>query len=703
MTSELWPAPAGAGTAHGTVAVSMPYYQARYSVRAAVEAVLGQTYRDLRLYLINDGDHAAPPWPELTDITDPRLIRVEMPANRGRYFADAVALTATDAPWFAVHDADDTAEPEWLETLVGACVENGWVAAFAPQYVNDVNGRRLEPVAEPFRWTARLRQLAHHAGVYDTDVLREVGGPHPAYRIGYDTLLVNLVSHAGPIGAVARPLYTRNIRPGSLTTSPLTRRGSITRRTVRRELEKLWAAAQTHGPGRAVRHSIPVRLRVAVVEAAAAVRAGETVRGPQQRELTVGVLSEAVWETDGWALDRHTAEELAAHLDRTRPRVIVESGSGMSTVLLAEYAARTGATVFSLEHQAQYADKTREALYARGLGLAEADVTVCLAPLELVDVPGSPRQHYWYGARVPSGIDFALVDGPPGKIGRDAALFALMPHMNPGGGWEIWVDDAGRDGEREAAVRWREQFAFREEYIPTPKGLLRILPPQSPAPRTAVDAGDVAVTVLTGGRPDLLLTTITSILEFAPGLLESAHVAVLHNGANDDPATAALIRRWDWVDHVTTLEDRLPVADASAALLGFEAPRPFTLHLEDDWQVATVDTGWLDIARNALTSDPRIGQVRLRHRGEKVLSTHMVTRRPIWWTAGPDGTQVSTAHYTLNPSLMRSADTPALWPSPSERGAARQFYNQSWLTAQVTPGVFRHIGGGASLRLGERP
>lgn len=266
----------GTTTTQGTVTVSMPYWRSLSTVRAAVDAVLGQTHPDLRLYLINDGDHITPPWPVLQDIRDPRLIRVELGENRGRYFCDAAVLAATDTPWFAIHDTDDVASPDWLETLLDACTVHGWVAAFGPQTIlQDGRETRVEPVLRPLVPLVRLRHLAHHAGVYNTGILRHVGGPHPGYRIGYDTLMVNLVAMAGQIGAVDRPLYTRTIRPNSLTTAPLTRLGSRQRREVRRLLERQWADTLARGPGVAYRATLTADLITAVTRASITINNAE--------------------------------------------------------------------------------------------------------------------------------------------------------------------------------------------------------------------------------------------------------------------------------------------------------------------------------------------------------------------------------------------------------------------------------------------
>ena len=51
-----------------TVTVSMPFWRCHAWLRRSVDAVLGQTYRDLRLVVVNDADPVSP-WPLLADIT----------------------------------------------------------------------------------------------------------------------------------------------------------------------------------------------------------------------------------------------------------------------------------------------------------------------------------------------------------------------------------------------------------------------------------------------------------------------------------------------------------------------------------------------------------------------------------------------------------------------------------------------------------
>lgn len=388
----------------------------------------------------------------------------------------------------------------------------------------------------------------------------------------------------------------------------------------------------------------------------------------------------------GWALDRHTAVELAAWLDHIRPGLVVEAGSGATTVVLADYATRTGAKVVSLEHDGRYLARTADLLAQHRLG---GVVDLRHAPLSTVDTPDGPAP--WYDTVLPDGIGMALVDGPPGTVGRQGALYALWPHLADGA--HVWLDDADRPGEQAALSRWARHLPVRIRLLPLPRGLA-VVGAGNIRPST-VDASDVAVTILTGRRPDLLAATVASLTTAAPGLLQSAHVTVLHNGT--DAKTAALLDGWPWVDAIDTHHgSMLPVGAAVSRLAAALPDRPLWLHLEDDWTAATTVPGWLDVARDML-ADPQVGQVRLRHRGQPVHTRHMTTGQPIRWTRHHPGALVGEAHYTCNPSLMRTADAVVVWPADSERAAMHTFATRGWQVAQLDPGVFHHTGAAQSL------
>jgi predicted O-methyltransferase YrrM len=144
------------------------------------------------------------------------------------------------------------------------------------------------------------------------------------------------------------------------------------------------------------------------------------------------------------------------HLIRTRrPRLVLELGSGTSSVWIAYALEQSGGRLVSLDHDAGYAEKTRAALAAHGLTeVAE----VRDAPLRPVVVDG--RTFPWYDTTTVADlgeVDLLLIDGPPEKTGPDArypALRVLEDRLADTA--TIVFDDAHRHDEQIALRRWVE-------------------------------------------------------------------------------------------------------------------------------------------------------------------------------------------------------------------------------------------------------
>lgn len=144
------------------------------------------------------------------------------------------------------------------------------------------------------------------------------------------------------------------------------------------------------------------------------------------------------------------------HLVRTRrPRLVLELGSGTSSVWLAYALEQTGGKLVSLDHDPGYAEKTRTALAAHGL-TAVAEVRD--APLRPVVLDG--RSFPWYDVEALAdvrGVDLLLIDGPPEKTGPDArypAMRVLEDRLADSA--TVVFDDAHRHDEQNALRRWVE-------------------------------------------------------------------------------------------------------------------------------------------------------------------------------------------------------------------------------------------------------
>ena len=159
--------------------------------------------------------------------------------------------------------------------------------------------------------------------------------------------------------------------------------------------------------------------------------------------------------TRGWASSPDLLLVLSELVEREKPSLIVECGSGTSTLWLAMVLRRfeIKGRVVALEHQDAYAEKARRLLDQHGLAdFAE----IRYAPLEPAEVGG--HSYLWYAREVWAdldGIDLLFVDGPPTTVGEHARLPALpmlAAQLHPDA--VVVLDDLIRSDEQEVVEEW---------------------------------------------------------------------------------------------------------------------------------------------------------------------------------------------------------------------------------------------------------
>lgn len=163
-----------------------------------------------------------------------------------------------------------------------------------------------------------------------------------------------------------------------------------------------------------------------------------------------------------WSEHAITPETLAVvqHLIASlKVRRVLELGSGVSTLLLANGFRRAGAGhVLSIDDDARWAEQSAETIKREKL---DTFAEVRVAPL--VPVTAGGRQSQWYdisGLDPAARFDLIIVDGPPAwrgdSLARLPALYQLRRHLSDNG--VLVLDDAARGGETEIAERWQRDF-----------------------------------------------------------------------------------------------------------------------------------------------------------------------------------------------------------------------------------------------------
>ena len=145
----------------------------------------------------------------------------------------------------------------------------------------------------------------------------------------------------------------------------------------------------------------------------------------------------------GWAASPDFLLTLAHVTKRVRPRLTVELGSGISTLVLARSGAKK---IVRLDHSVEFGTQTREMLLSHGV----RGVDIRIHELETYS-----RGYKWYARSTFKGlakIDLLVIDGPPSSTNPDArypALEHLVPLLSPKA--IVILDDVYRDEERKLA------------------------------------------------------------------------------------------------------------------------------------------------------------------------------------------------------------------------------------------------------------
>lgn len=157
----------------------------------------------------------------------------------------------------------------------------------------------------------------------------------------------------------------------------------------------------------------------------------------------------------GWALSPDALRLIMGEVFARRPRLIVECGSGSSSVWLGYGVQRLGTgRVVALEHDERFLSLTRDLLRAHGL---DDVVEVRHAPLLPWSGGGGDAQP-WYDVRAFADLDkigLLLVDGPPATINA-AARYPALPALLPKCADDVLIilDDTVRAGESAVSDRW---------------------------------------------------------------------------------------------------------------------------------------------------------------------------------------------------------------------------------------------------------
>ena len=148
---------------------------------------------------------------------------------------------------------------------------------------------------------------------------------------------------------------------------------------------------------------------------------------------------------NAWTLDGAAIATLCEILENKKPVMVVELGSGLSTLIIGSFLKKNGGKLISIDHDHDFASATRSYVSQNNLGDIVEIRVAPVAPLDGVSGDLWYRQSEFNDI---DSIDFLLVDGPPKPIDpviRRHALPMLFEKLSKNA--DILLDDTNREGE----------------------------------------------------------------------------------------------------------------------------------------------------------------------------------------------------------------------------------------------------------------
>ncbi|HYV16966.1 MAG TPA: glycosyltransferase [Conexibacter sp.] len=198
------------------VSVLIGAFNSAATLDRAIDAILGQTVRELELIVIDDGS---------TDATaaviaralarDPRIRSLPMERNVGIARSLNAGLRAAKAPVVAVQDADDYSAPERLERQLAVLDARPDVAVVGTSmHEVDEQGRPLAPrtsfaAGDVNEVLARFNPIPNTSVAFRRDAVLAVGGYDARYRYAMEYDLWLRLAERWRVVTLDEPLSTR--------------------------------------------------------------------------------------------------------------------------------------------------------------------------------------------------------------------------------------------------------------------------------------------------------------------------------------------------------------------------------------------------------------------------------------------------------------------------------------------------------------
>ncbi len=195
----------------------MPYYNSDEFLRAAIQCVREQTYKNWQLVVVDDGSTKALPNTVLDTFADSRIQLVRHETNRGVGDARNTAALHSKGQFLLPLDSDDLLAPDYIERTLKALQDEGASAAHSDVKIIG----SFEMVYKP---SANLKeifsgQFPHYTFLMKREVFDAVGGYNTQSSVEDTEFWISAIEAGTKFAYVPAPLYIYRKHPGSFSSN----------------------------------------------------------------------------------------------------------------------------------------------------------------------------------------------------------------------------------------------------------------------------------------------------------------------------------------------------------------------------------------------------------------------------------------------------------------------------------------------------
>lgn len=218
-----------------TFSIIIPLYNKAPYINKAIESVLGQTFGDFELIIIDNGSTDGS-GKKASAFSDPRIVFRRLEENMGVSNARNMGVRMSKSPYITFLDADDWWEPTFLEEMAGLIGRHPSAGIWGTSYhIVKNRHKRLAPIGvdkgfaegeinycQVYAKTLCMPLCTGTICVPRT-IFDKIGGFPPSINLGEDFILWIHVALSHPVVLLNKPLsnYNQDVDPSARATCHL--------------------------------------------------------------------------------------------------------------------------------------------------------------------------------------------------------------------------------------------------------------------------------------------------------------------------------------------------------------------------------------------------------------------------------------------------------------------------------------------------